>query len=67
MRVSPGLMAKSTAMTSGLEVLLTGAPSGMPPGAVALTFGLLAPAGRKNFSVPPSGSFHAVLPSFLKR
>ena len=65
--VSPGLTAKSTAITSGLDVLSTGAPSGIPPGAVALTSGLPAPAGRKNFNVPLSGSFQAVLPSFLKR
>src|ERR1035441_9504590 len=39
----------------------------MPPGAVALASGLPAPEGRKNFRVPTSGLFHAVLPSVLKR
>ena len=42
--------------------------AGLPPGAFACTFTTpLAAGGRKNFSVPPSGSLYAVLPSFLNR
>src|ERR1035438_9756876 len=44
-------MAKSTAKTSGLEVLFTGAPSGMPPRAGGSTLRFLAAAGREKFRV----------------
>src|SRR5690349_19939710 len=49
---------------SGFEVLVTGAPIGAPFGAVAWTVGLPAASGTKNWSVPESGLFHAVLPVF---